>query len=82
MNTCTNDDIKKLLVEAEALPEGKEVAVDAPLNQAGVQSLEKFNLFLLIEERFEIEIPDQDFAALNTIADIVGYIAKKQTNAI
>ncbi len=78
MSTCTTDDIVKLLKETEALKEGNSVLFDAPLKAMGVTSLDKFNLFLLIEERFGIQVPDADFEALDTINDIVAYVSKRQ----
>lgn len=79
MSTCTNNDIVKLLIESEALSEGDQVLFDVPLNEMGVTSLDKFNLFLLIEERFGIQVPDDDFTVLQTINEIVAYISKRQT---
>lgn len=78
MSTCTNNDIVKLLIESEALAEGDQVLFDASLKEMGVTSLDKFNLFLLIEERFGVQVPDDDFAALQTINEIVAYISKRQ----
>ncbi len=79
MNACTNEDITQLLIESDAMAEGDEVLVDAPLKQMGVQSLDKFNLFLLVEERYGVAIPDEDFEKLDTISAIASYVSEKRT---
>ncbi|MCB1230177.1 MAG: acyl carrier protein [Verrucomicrobiae bacterium] len=78
MNACTNEDIIQLLIESDALAEGDEVLVDAPLKQMGIQSLDKFNLFLLVEERHGVQIPDEDFEKLDTVSAIAAYVSEKQ----
>lgn len=78
MSTCTNTDIVNLLIESEALTHEIPVSYDASFKEMGITSLDKFNLFLLIEERFGIQVPDADFAALNNINETVAYVSKRQ----
>jgi acyl carrier protein len=52
------------------------IKVDVPFKQAGIDSLEMMNVFLGIEEKFGIQIPDEDIADLNTIENIVSYLQK------
>jgi acyl carrier protein len=78
MKTCSNEDIVRLLIESAALEEGDEVIVDAPLKQMGVQSLDKFNVFLLIEDRYGIQVPDDEFDQLDTIEAIATYVSGKE----
>lgn len=75
MKTCTNSDVVQLLIESDALAEDDEILPYAPLKQMGVQSLDKFNLFLLIEERFEVLVPDDEFERLDSISSIAEYIS-------
>lgn len=74
MERCANEDIVRFLMESEAIGESDEIAFDMPLKQLGVDSLDKFNLFLLVEEKFSVTVPDEDFAALDTIQAITDYI--------
>ena len=47
---------------------------DMPLRDAGVDSLDMMNVFLAIEERFDIKIPDADIDKLDTVDNIVRYL--------
>lgn len=49
---------------------------DAPLSKAGIDSLEMWNVFLAIEEKFGIKIPNEDIDALNTVDDIIAYLQR------
>ena len=45
-----------------------------PLRDAGIDSLDMMNVFLAIEERFAIKIPDDDIEKLDTVDNIVRYL--------
>jgi len=49
---------------------------DTNFEDAGLDSLDRMNLFLDIEERYKIKIEDEDFNKLNCIDDIVLYLKK------
>jgi len=46
---------------------------DTLFEDAGMDSLDRMNLLLDIEERFDIKIPDEVFNKLNSIDDIIRY---------
>lgn len=50
---------------------------DRTLSEIGIDSLDLSGLLLEIEEKFNIKIPDQDIARLETIDKIVEYIREK-----
>lgn len=52
------------------------IKVDVPFKQAGIDSLEMMNVFLGVEEKFGIQISDEDILDLNTIDNIVSYLQK------
>jgi len=58
-------------VDAASLKEGKK------LSESGVDSLDFANVLLMIEEKYEIKIPDEDMDELTTLSEIEGYIRKK-----
>lgn len=69
--------------EILAIIENEGVSVDlaalkenALLTEAGIDSLEMMNVFLAIEEKFGIKIPDEDLDALSTIDGIVAYLQR------
>lgn len=47
---------------------------DTPLRDAGIDSLDMMNVFLAIEEKFAIKIPDEDIGKLDTVDNIVHYV--------
>lgn len=48
-----------------------------PLKELGVDSLEVMNIFLVIAERFSIEIPDEEIDRLDTIGKIAAYLSEQ-----
>jgi acyl carrier protein len=69
--------------EILAIIENEGVSVDlaalkenALLTEAGIDSLEMMNVFLAIEEKFGVKIPDEDLDALSTIDGIVAYLQR------
>jgi acyl carrier protein len=49
------------------------------INDLGADSLDTVELVMEFEERFGIEIPDQDAEKIRTVGDAVDYIAGKAT---
>ena len=47
------------------------------LASQGVDSLDTLSLLLLIQEKYGIQIPDEDIPKLETLNDIVEYVNKK-----
>ena len=69
--------VKELLVE-ELSVNPDDVAMNAELvNDLGINSLELADLVLLCEEKFDIEISDDDIHKFVTIGDVVEYLSAK-----
>ena len=47
------------------------------IDDLGADSLDSIELVMALEERFNIEIPDEDAEKMNTVEDVVKYIAAK-----
>ena len=47
------------------------------INDLGTDSLDTIELVATLEEKFNIEIPDEDAEKMRTISDAVKYIEKK-----
>ncbi len=43
----------------------------------GADSLDLFELVMALEEEYEIEIPSDDLAEMNTVEDVVNYLKEK-----
>jgi len=50
------------------------------LDDLGADSLDIVELIMALEERFGIAIPDEDVEKIQTVADAVEYIKKKEGN--
>ena len=69
--------VKELLVE-ELSVNPDDVTLSAELvNDLGINSLELADLVLLCEEKFDLEISDDDIHKFVTIGDIVEYLNTK-----
>ena len=66
--------IKEILVE-EMQVDPENVTMEAELvNDLGVNSLELADLILLCEEKFSIEVKDDDIHKFITVGDVVKYL--------
>lgn len=68
------DKIKEILIE-EMQVDAETITLEAELvNDLGVNSLELADLILLCEEKFDIEINDEDIHKFITVGDVVTYL--------
>jgi len=74
---ATVENIKEIIVEAEVLGDINEMKSDIALSEQGIDSLDVVNVYLLIEEKFDVQIPDEDLAQVRTIDSIVEYVNNK-----
>ncbi len=74
---ATVENVKEVIAEAEVLGEAEEMKNHIPLSEQGIDSLDVVNVYLLLEEKFDVKIPDEDFDKVQTIDDIVEYINNK-----
>ena len=66
--------IKNLLVEELSVKE-EDITMSAELvNDLGINSLELADLVLLCEEKFDIEISDDDIHKFITVGDVIKYL--------
>lgn len=69
--------VKQILVEEMQVNEG-DITLSAELvNDLGINSLELADLIMLCEEKFHIEISEDDIQGFLTVGDIVTYMEKK-----
>ena len=72
--TVTRDDIINLIESAETMADIENLRNDVPLTQQEVDSLDMANVLLLLEEKYEIKIPDEDLKKVQSVDAIVDYI--------
>ncbi len=69
--------VKELLVE-ELSVKADDITPSAELvNDLGINSLELADLVLLCEQKFDVEISDEDIHTFVTVGDIVEYLSNK-----
>ncbi len=71
------DDVKNLIVEQLHVPPEKVIAEAKFIEDLGADSLDTVELIMAFEEKFEIEIPDDDAQKLETVGKAMEYLEKK-----
>jgi len=74
---ATIENVKEVIAEAEVLGDASDMQSDIALREQGIDSLDVVNVYLLLEEKFGIKIPDEDLNQVQTIDAIVEYINKQ-----
>jgi acyl carrier protein len=71
------DDIKEVVVEQLSV-NADEVKEDSKfVEDLGADSLDVVELVMALEEKFDIEIPDDEAEKIRTVKDVVTYIESK-----
>ena len=71
------DEIKEVVVEQLSVS-ADEVKEDSKfVEDLGADSLDVVELVMALEEKFDIEIPDEEAEKIATVADVVKYIESK-----
>ena len=66
--------VKNLLVEELQIKED-DITLDSELvNDLGINSLELADLVMICEEKFDINIDDDDIRKFTTVGDVVAYL--------
>ena len=74
----TLNHLKELAKEIDMLREKIEkVDPQQDLASQGIDSLDILSLLLLIQEKYNIQIPDEDIPKLSSLNEIVEYVNKK-----
>lgn len=72
------DSVVELIVEKLGV-KSEQVTLQASFkNDLGADSLDTVELVMAFEEKFGVEIPDDDAEKLATVGDVVAYIEKQQ----
>lgn len=71
------EEVKKLIVESLS-PETEELKEDLKfVEDLGADSLDVVELVMSLENKFNIEIPDEDAQKIKTVGEAIDYIASK-----
>jgi acyl carrier protein len=71
------DDIKEVIVEQLSV-NADEIKEDSKfVEDLGADSLDVVELVMALEEKFDIEIPDDEAEKIQTVQDVINYIESK-----
>ena len=73
----TTEEIRNIIEKAETMADMDALRNNLPLTEQDIDSLDMANILLLLEEKFEIKIPNEDTNQLQSVDDIVSYLSKK-----
>ena len=72
------DKLKELVVDQLGVDDD-EVTTEATIQEdLGADSLDLVDLVMAVEEEFDVKIADEDLEGINTVGDIVDYIAENK----
>ncbi len=65
----TSEVVRRIVAENSALA-AEDIALETRLDALGIDSLEFMEMMIQVQGAFEVEIPDEQIARLNTVEDI------------
>ena len=78
MSDNIKDQVKEIIVEQLGV-DPEKVTTDAKfIEDLGADSLDTVELVMTFEEKFSVEVPDEDAEKLKSVADVVAYIKANQ----
>jgi acyl carrier protein len=69
--------IKEAIVEKLGVEESKVTPTASFINDLGADSLDTVELIMEFENRFNIQIPDEDQEKISTVGDAINYVKSK-----
>jgi len=73
------EEVKQIIIEKLGVDPKQIVDSASFIDDLGADSLDTVELVMAFEEKFEIEIPDEDTENIRTVGDAVEYIEKKKS---
>ena len=71
------DKIKDIIVDKLGIDEEKVTREASFKDDLDADSLDLFELVMALEEEYDVEIPSDDLAELNTVGDVINYLKDK-----
>lgn len=73
------EDVIIAVRDANVVSDPEKIRDDVNLEDQGIDSLGVFSIILLLQEKYDIEIPDSDIDQLNSVTIIVDYLNRRLT---
>lgn len=74
---ATNEKILEIIENSGVLAEAGQLDVSKTLAEQGFDSLDLVNVYLQVEENFDLKIPDEDLEEVKSVEQIVEYVNNK-----
>jgi len=75
----TFEDVKKTIAEELEVEESQITMESVIVDDLGADSLDVVELIMRLEEKFDIEIPDEEAEKIQTVGDAVNFIVSKSS---
>ncbi len=72
------DKVKEIIVEQLGVDENQVEPSASFVDDLGADSLDIVELVMAFEEKFDLEIPDEDAEKIKTVKDAIDYIESKK----
>ena len=69
--------VKEIIVEQLGVDEDQVAPEASFIDDLGADSLDTVELVMAFEEKFDIEIPDEDAEKMRTVGDAINYLKEK-----
>ena len=69
--------VKEIIVEQLGVDEAQVKPEASFIDDLGADSLDTVELVMAFEEKFDVEIPDEDAEKMTTVGDAVKYLSEK-----
>jgi acyl carrier protein len=69
--------VKEIIVEQLGVDEAQVNAEASFIDDLGADSLDTVELVMAFEDKFDIEIPDEDAEKMRTVGDAMAYLKEK-----
>lgn len=77
MMTEIDGKLKEIIVEQLSVDEDRIKAESSFIDDLGADSLDIVELVMTMEEKYDLEIPDEDAETLKTVGDALTYLKSK-----
>jgi len=71
-------DLRQLLTELASLPEGFDEKADL-YGDLGMASMKAMELLMILEERYGVKVPDEEFIEATSLEGLVGMMRRLKT---
>ena len=73
------DEVKELIVEQLGVSESEVTSEARFVDDLGADSLDTVELIMAFEDKFDVEIPDDEAQKMETVSDVIKYLESNKS---